>query len=158
MTEEAFDWIDRRRAISPKLYQLLSELNRSPAAVRAYRVALTYIQHWLRDSGRALDAAALGAYFASHKWAASTQNRKQTAIERHYRRSRQQGGSDLDSTRHLKRPKIPPPHLRGLSRDDLKCIFAVIRGQDTMLKSYSAKKNPLSHTRSRKTLIYAVQT
>ena len=32
------------------------------------------------------------------------------------------------------------------------------RGQDTIVKSYSAKKNTLSHTHSQSTATYAVQT
>lgn len=111
--------------------QFLAGLNRSPATVRAYRADLTHLQRWLQDSGRELDAAALEAYFAAHEWAASTQNRKQTAIERFCHWSRQHGGLALDPTRHLERPKIPPPHPRGLRRDDIERIFAVIPARQT---------------------------
>lgn len=111
--------------------QFLAGLNRSPATVRAYRADLTHLQRWLQDSGRELDAAALEAYFAAHSWAASTQNRKQTAIERFCHWSRQHGGLALDPTRHLERPKIPPPHPRGLRRDDIERIFAVIPARQT---------------------------
>ncbi|GAA0501501.1 tyrosine-type recombinase/integrase [Deinococcus depolymerans] len=111
--------------------QFLTGLNRSPATVRAYRADLTHLQRWLQDSGRELDAAALEAYFAAHTWAASTHNRKQTTIERFCRWSQQHGGPDLDPTRHLERPKIPPPHPRGLRRDDIERIFAVIPARQT---------------------------
>lgn len=116
--------------------QFLAGLNRSPATVRAYRADLTHLQRWLQDSGHALDGAALEAYFAAHKWAAATQNRKQTAIERFCRWSQQHGEPDFDPTRHLERPKIPPPHPRGLRRDDIERIFAVIptrQTRDTLL-------------------------
>lgn len=111
--------------------QFIEGLNRSPATVRAYRADLTHLQRWLQDSGHELDGGALEAYFAAHGWAASTQNRKQTAIERFCRWSQQHGGPDLDPTRHLERPKIPPPHPRGLRRDDIERIFAVIPGRQT---------------------------
>ncbi|OLV19215.1 tyrosine-type recombinase/integrase [Deinococcus marmoris] len=111
--------------------QFLAGLNRSPATIRAYRADLTHLQRWLQDSGRELDAAALEAYFAAHAWAASTQNRKQTAIERFCHWSRQHGGLALDPTRHLERPNIPPPHPRGLRRDDIERIFAVIPARQT---------------------------
>lgn len=111
--------------------QFIEGLNRSPATIRAYRADLTHLQRWLQDSGREMDGVALEAYFAAHGWAASTQNRKQTAIERFCRWSRQHGGLDLDPTRHLERPKIPPPHPRGLRRDDIERIFAVIPVQQT---------------------------
>ncbi|MDV6376318.1 tyrosine-type recombinase/integrase [Deinococcus arenicola] len=111
--------------------QFLAGLNRSPATIRAYQADLTHLQRWLQDSGRELDAVALEAYFAAHAWAASTQNRKQTAIERFCRWSRQHGGPELDPTRHLERPKIPPPHPRGLRRDDIERVFAVIPARQT---------------------------
>lgn len=111
--------------------QFLAGLNRSPATVRAYRADLTHLQRWLQDSGREIDGVALEAYFAAHSWAASTQNRKQTAIERFCRWSRQHGGPELDPTRHLERPKIPPPHPRGLRRDDIERILAVIPARQT---------------------------
>lgn len=116
--------------------QFVGGLNRSPATTRAYRADLTHLQRWLQDSGKDLDAAALEVYFAAHGWAASTQNRKQTAIERFCRWSQQHGGLDLDPTRYLERPQIPPPYPRGLRRDDIERIFAVIpvrQTRDTLL-------------------------
>ncbi|BBN96907.1 phage integrase [Deinococcus grandis] len=76
-----------------------------------------------------LDAPTLEAYFAAHEWAASTQNRKQTAIERFCRWAIQHGKLEIDPTLHLERPTVPPPHPRGLRREDVERIFAVIPGQ-----------------------------
>lgn len=73
----------------------------------------------------------LETYFAAHKWAASTQNRKQTAIERFCRWAQQHGQLELNLTLHLERPAVPPPHPRGLRREDIERIFAVIPPQQT---------------------------
>ena len=85
----------------------------------------------MQGSGKNLDGATWEACFAAHEWAASTQNRKQTAIARFCRWSRQHGGPNLDSTRHLERPKISSPHPRGLRRDDIERIFAIIPAWQT---------------------------
>lgn len=106
--------------------QFLNGLKRSAATIRAYRADLTHLQKWLMAQERELDASTLEAYFAAHSWAASTQNRKQTAIERFCRWGRQHGLLEFDPTLHLERPSVPPPHPLGLRRDDIECIFAVI--------------------------------
>lgn len=106
--------------------QLLIGLKRSAATIRAYRADLVHLQRWLLASGKDLDAAVLEAYFAANSWAASTQNRKQTAIECFCRWARQHGQLEDDPTLHLKRPSVPPPHPRGLRRDDIERIFASI--------------------------------
>ncbi|WP_240319489.1 tyrosine-type recombinase/integrase [Deinococcus wulumuqiensis] len=106
--------------------QFLNGLKRSAATLRAYRADLNHLQRWLLERQQDLDAPALEAYFAAHEWAASTQNRKQTAIERFCRWARQHGKLELDPTLHLERPTVPPPHPRGLRREDVERIFAVI--------------------------------
>ncbi|GMA17231.1 tyrosine-type recombinase/integrase [Deinococcus metallilatus] len=106
--------------------QFLMGLKRSAATIRAYRADLSHLQRWLVVNGRNLDASALEAYFSAHDWAVSTQNRKQTAIERFCRWGRQRGLLELDPTLHLERPSVPPPHPRGLRREDVERIFAVI--------------------------------
>lgn len=110
----------------PAAEQFLGGLKRSAATIRAYRADLTHLQRWLIVQEREFDAEALQQYFAAHKWAASTQNRKQTAIERFCRWGRQHGVLEFDPTLHLERPTIPPPHPRGLRREDIERIFAVI--------------------------------
>lgn len=111
--------------------QFLTGLKRSAATVRAYRADLSHLQHWLREQQRELDTPALEAYFAAHEWAASTQNRKQTAIERFCRWARQHGKLELDPTLHLERPAVPPPHPRGLRREEVERIFAAIPVQQS---------------------------
>ncbi|GAA5502699.1 tyrosine recombinase XerC [Deinococcus xinjiangensis] len=106
--------------------QFLKGLKRSPATLRAYRADLNHLGRWLLEQQQKLDAPALEAYFAAHSWAASTQNRKQTAIERFCRWARQHGKLEFDPTLHLERPTVPPPHPRGLRREDVERIFAVI--------------------------------
>lgn len=116
--------------------QFLAGLKRSAATLRAYRADLTHLQRWLQAEGRDLDETALEAYFAAHEWAASTQNRKQTAIERFCCWGRQHGLLEVEPTLHLERPSIPSPHPRGLRRDDIERIFAVIpaaQPRDTLL-------------------------
>ena len=116
---------DFQRAIE----QFLKGLKRSAATLRAYRADLKHLGRWLLEQQKELDAPALEAYFAAHEWAASTQNRKQTAIERFCRWGRQHGKLEFDPTLHLERPTVPPPHPRGLRREDVERIFAVIPGQ-----------------------------
>lgn len=106
--------------------QFLKGLKRSAATIRAYRADLTHLGRWLKVQEGELDAAALEAYFAAHEWAASTQNRKQTAIERFCRWGRQHGLLELDPALHLERPAVPPPHPRGLRREEIERIFAAI--------------------------------
>ena len=113
---------DFRRAIE----QFLKGLKRSTATLRAYRADLNHLGRWLLEQQRELDASALEAYFAAHEWAASTQNRKQTAIERFCRWARQHEQLEDDPTLHLERPTVPPPHPRGLRREEIERIFAVI--------------------------------
>lgn len=111
--------------------QFLTALKRSAATLRAYRADLTHLQRWVQVNGRELDAAALEAYFAAHEWAASTQNRKQTAIERFCRWGRQHELLETDPTLHLERLPIPPPHPRGLRREEIERIFTVIPANQT---------------------------
>ncbi len=106
--------------------QFLAGLKRSAATIRAYRADLVHLQRWMQVNSRDLDTAALEAYFAAHEWAASTQNRKQTAIGRCCRWARQHGQLELDPTLHLERPTIPPPHLLELRWEKIERIFAVI--------------------------------
>lgn len=123
---------DFQRAIE----QFLKGLKRSTATLRAYRADLKHLGRWLLEQQRELDASALEAYFAAHEWAASTQNRKQTAIERFCRWARQHQQLEDDPTLHLERPAVPPPHPRGLRREEIERIFAVIpasRARDALL-------------------------
>lgn len=109
-----------------EIEQFLKGLKRSPATLRAYQADLNHLQRWLLEQHQELDAPALEAFFAAHSWAASTQNRKQTAIERFCRWARQHGKLEFDPTLHLERPTVPPPHPRGLRRENVERIFAVI--------------------------------
>lgn len=109
---------------------------RKSGATPAYRADLSHLQHWLWEQQRELDTLALEGYFAAHSWAASTQNRKHTAIERFCRWARQHGKLELDLTLHLERPAVPPPHPRGLRREEVERSFAVIpvqQGRDALL-------------------------
>lgn len=113
---------DFQRAIE----QFLKGLKRSPATLRAYGADLKHLGRWLLEQQNELEAPALEAYFAAHEWAASTQNRKQTAIERFCRWARQHEQLEDDPTLLLERPTVPPPHPRGLRREEIERIFAVI--------------------------------
>lgn len=105
----------------------LADLRRSSATIRAYRADLRHLAGWLEETGQVLNGAGLAAYFAAHpRWAASTHNRKQTTLERFCRWALQRELLSCDPTLHLERPSLPPPHPRGLKREDVERIFAVI--------------------------------
>ncbi|SEJ94091.1 integrase/recombinase XerD [Deinococcus reticulitermitis] len=107
--------------------RFLAELKRSPHTVRAYRADLRHLITWLDEMGHPLNGPGLDAYFAAHaQWAASTRNRKQTALERFCRWALQRELLDRDPTLHLERPSLPPPHPRGLRREEIERIFAEI--------------------------------
>ncbi|WP_135230359.1 tyrosine-type recombinase/integrase [Deinococcus fonticola] len=107
--------------------RFLADLKRSPHTVRAYRADLRHLAGWLEETGHFLTAEGLDAYFATHaQWAASTRNRKQTALERFCRWALQRELLDRDPTLHLERPSLPPPHPRGLRREEIERIFAEI--------------------------------
>lgn len=79
------------------------------------------------EQGGELDSRSLAAYFAAYpQWAASTRNRKQTTLERFCRWALQHELLDRDPTLHLERPSLPPAHPRGLRREEIERIFAVI--------------------------------
>lgn len=105
----------------------LTDLRRSPATLRAYRADLRHLLGWLNATGETLSGPGLGAYFAAHpQWAPSTRNRKQTAVERFCRWLVQREVLGRDPTLHLERPSLPPPHPRGLRREEIERIFAAI--------------------------------
>ncbi|GMA14334.1 integrase (plasmid) [Deinococcus metallilatus] len=107
--------------------RFLTELRRSPQTVRAYRADLRHLTDWLQRTGRRLERETLETYFAAHpQWAPATRNRKQTTLERFCRWALQRELLGCDPTLHLERPSLPPPHPRGLRREELECIFAVI--------------------------------
>lgn len=107
--------------------RFLTELKRSPQTVSAYRADLRHLTGWLRETGHLLNGSGLDAYFAAHsQWAPSTRNRKQTALERFCRWALQRDLLDRDPTLHLERPSLPPPHPRGLRREEVERIFAEI--------------------------------
>ncbi|MDK2014728.1 MULTISPECIES: tyrosine-type recombinase/integrase [Deinococcus] len=107
--------------------RFLAELHRSPQTVRAYRADLRHLTGWLRETAHGLEREALEAYFAVHPhWAPATRSRKQTTLERFCRWALQHDLLDRDPTLHLEHPRLPPPHPRGLRREDIERIFAVI--------------------------------
>ncbi|ABF45998.1 MULTISPECIES: tyrosine-type recombinase/integrase [Deinococcus] len=107
--------------------RFLTELKRSPQTVRAYRADLRHLTTWLEETGQVLNGEGLDAYFAAHlHWAPATRNRKQTALERFCHWALQRELLDRDPTLHLERPSLPPPHPRGLRREEIERIFAVI--------------------------------
>ena len=112
--------------------RFLTDLKRSLHTVRAYRADLRHLTGWLGETGHLLTAEGLDAYFAAHaQWAASTRNRKQTALERFCRWALQRELLDRDPTLHLERPRLPPPHPRGLRREEIERIFAEISAEQT---------------------------
>lgn len=117
--------------------RFLQELKRSPHTVRAYGADLRHLAVWLERSGDDLTPDSLDAYFAAHSaWAASTRHRKQTSLERFCRWAVQRALLEHDPTLRLERPSLPPPHPRGLRREEIERIFAVIppaQGRDTLL-------------------------
>ena len=107
--------------------RFLAELHRSPQTVRAYRADLRHLTDWLRETGHGLEREALEAYFTVHPhWASATRSRKQTTLERFCRWALQHHLLDRDPTLHLEHPRLPPPHPRGLRREDIERIFAAI--------------------------------
>ncbi len=105
----------------------LKELKRSDQTIRAYHADLRHLTHWLTEEHRALDADSLSDYFTAHtSWAPSTRSRKQTALERFCRWAVQRDLLGRDPTLHLERQKLPPAHPRGLRREQVERIFAVI--------------------------------
>ncbi|WP_339097905.1 tyrosine-type recombinase/integrase (plasmid) [Deinococcus sp. VB142] len=112
--------------------RFLAELHRSPQTVRAYRADLRHLTDWLRETGHGLEREALEAYFTVHPhWASATRSRKQTTLERFCRWALQHHLLDRDPTLHLEHPRLPPPHPRGLRREDIERIFAVIPPEQT---------------------------
>jgi len=111
--------------------RFLTELKRSPQTVRAYRADLRHLAGWLGETGHRLNGPGLDAYFAAHPWAPSTRNRKQTALERFCRWALQRELLDRDPTLYLERPSLPPPHPRGLRREEIERIFAEISAEQT---------------------------
>lgn len=103
--------------------RFLTELKRSPPTIRA---DLRHLALWLEATGHRLNGSGLDAYFAVHPWAPPTRNRKQTALERLCRWASRREVLDRDPTLHLERPSPPPPHPRGLRREEVKRVFAVI--------------------------------
>ncbi|MFD2610802.1 tyrosine-type recombinase/integrase [Deinococcus taklimakanensis] len=107
--------------------RFLADLKRSPQTVRAYRADLRHLEGWLEETGRILNGEGLEAYFAAHhRWAPATRSRKQTTLERFCRWALQRELLDRDPTLLLERPRLPPPHPRGLRREEIERIFAVI--------------------------------
>lgn len=107
--------------------RFLSELNRSPHTVRAYRADILQLTAWLQEWDQGLDGEQLRRYFAAHPhWAPATRSRKQTTFERFCRWALQRDLLDRDPTLHLERQRLPPPHPRGLRRTDIERIFALI--------------------------------
>ena len=111
--------------------RFLTELKRSPQTVRAYRADLRHLTLWLGQTGGLLNGPGLDAYFAVHPWAPSTRNRKQTALERFCRWALQRELLERDPTLYLERPSLPPPHPRGLRREEIERIFAEIPAEQT---------------------------
>lgn len=116
-----------RPTLQTQAERFLTELKRSSQTVRAYRVDLRHFTEWLKATGRTLNPEGLFAYFeANPHWAPAARNRKQTALERFCRGAQQRELLDCDPTLHLDRPTVPPPHPRGLRREEIERIFAVI--------------------------------
>lgn len=107
--------------------RFLAELQRSPQTIRAYRADLRHLQTWLATHQQSLDAQSLGEYLTAHStWAASTRSRKHTSFERFARWAIRHGLLDRDPTLQLERPRVPPPHPKGLRRADIERILAAI--------------------------------
>lgn len=112
--------------------RFLADLKRSPQTVRAYRADLRHLTGWLQETEHLLDRESLETYFAVHShWAPATRSRKQTALERFCRWAMQRDLLDRDPTLHLEHPRLPPPHPRGLRREEIERIFAVIPPEQT---------------------------
>ncbi len=112
--------------------RFLADLKRSPQTVRAYRADLRHLTGWLQETGHLLEREALETYFAVHShWAPATRSRKQTALERFCRWALQHDLLDHDPTLHLEHPHLPPPHPRGLRREEIERIFAAIPPEQT---------------------------
>lgn len=112
--------------------RFLADLHRSPQTIRAYRADLRHLTIWLAETGQLLDGESLSNYFATHgDWAASTRSRKQTTLERFCRWALQRELLDRDPTLYLERPRLPPPHPRGLRRVDIERIFAAIPAEQS---------------------------
>ncbi len=107
--------------------RFLVELQRSPQTIRAYRADLNHLQTWLAIHEQVLDAQNLGQYLAAHPtWAAATRSRKHTSFERFAQWAIRHELLDRDPTVHLERPRLPPPHPKGLRRADIERILAAI--------------------------------
>lgn len=107
--------------------RFLAELQRSPQTIRAYRADLNHLQTWLATHEQILDAQTLGQYLAAHPtWAAATRSRKHTSFERFARWAIKHELLDRDPTVLLERPRLPPPHPKGLRRAEIERIFAAI--------------------------------
>lgn len=106
--------------------RFLEELQgrRSIHTIRAYTADLGHLAAWLESEHRSLSAEAIQTYFVQHRsWAAATISRKQSSLERFCHWALRQALLTNDPTLNLERVRLPPPHPRGLRREQIEQIF-----------------------------------
>lgn len=107
----------------------LAELvsRRSPATVRAYRADLRHFSGWLASHGGEMNAEHVQTYFAAHvSWKPATVNRKQTTLDRFCGWLVRRKVLSVSPMVNLERARVPPPHPRGLRREEVERVLAVI--------------------------------
>jgi len=113
--------------LATTITQFLGELQgrRSPHTLRAYGADLRHLTAWLESEHCSLSPEAIQRYFVQHpSWAAATISRKQSSLERFCHWAMRQGLLEKDPTLNLEHVRLPPPHPRGLRREQIEQVFA----------------------------------
>lgn len=107
--------------------QFLNDLQprRSVHTLRAYATDLRHLKAWLESEPCLLSGTTLQHYFATHPdWAAATVSRKHSTLQRFSRWALRKELLLRDPTLDLEHVRLPPPHPRGLRREQIEQIFA----------------------------------
>ena len=104
------------------------EPGRSVHTLRAYGADLRHLAGWLASEQRPLSSEALESYFAAADWSAATVSRKHSSLQRFCRWALRRELLIHDPTLHLERIHLPPPHPRGLRREQIERVFGQMEG------------------------------
>lgn len=113
--------------LATAIRRFLNELQgrRSVHTLRAYGADLRHLWTWLESEHCSLSPEAIQTYFVQHtSWAAATVSRKQSSLERFCHWALRQGLLEKDPTLTLDHVRLPPPHPRGLRREQIEQVFA----------------------------------